>query len=957
MASAKPMEIQENLASTVFNDDARLKKALLQLTAFSPEQLPTNYKPALQSKTVSIEESIASHISKLAEEKSGSTRVAIEQSAYLVGNSNAKGIDPIKSYHQRLYTYAGTACLLLDQLDLPKGTDKEALKNAIFAMVSDEVENTQQAPASYKKAIENYTAKLCQLLIDKKVSYAGKVLDFSTTAKWLIQLEHFYVASLGKPPSQVLRVAESEPAVYHVTEYLPALSEEIKKKYEEVLTEPGPLWFQRLTPPEQLVLKAMVINNHWHKLAFLPSTLDRVPGIRNNRMTRVYVVANGEPKLINTTHASGARVPNGVKGKEERKALSQLNAKAMQALFGDKAIFFANLMTSSILSKPEAKMIIEQKVATEQQFGEKALQANVPVNIMNPMARNAGWKEINRLIANAQLPQEPAVAQLIENLQYLHRQTPLLKGGVITTGLAYLAIRTNSKFLQSLTTVRYGTSLAFAQAYAARLAQLSGLEFSANCKSGKDRTGYVLALAEALAIYQAKYQAIPDMQALNRLPLEQFAMRYFRPVRFQAEERTRQRFARLFAPLYLPHAKAAGNNSPGCDDLKISTIALPRYLRQAIAQYAFVGSGICDMNRPKPRPIITEKSASVFTKLVNMISKFGMGFYNALRGSNGYQQLQDTACQEIEQKSAKPLARLKTVQASKAKSAETYPVLASAPLFVKELNAVLGVEKIGQEAGVVKKVITALATCGLRIEPCAKESAALYHHLNSQPIAVNFGENHTAKQEMARFLHFLAGRKPMGRSGKELAAIASELSAHKDPARPRDAKIASSKSISFLRSLVPDWAKALTRWFKQRLTHTEPTVAASKQVTAPTLQTVSIPFRRNPQNDKAVLTITVNREENNLKLSFDFPQAEQQAVTAATKIIYIDPSEIERLENGDYGYEPKLLIEAPGNKEIKDHLTKDLSIFSHQEPTVQQVLQESSVVIEEANRQIFGRQS
>lgn len=521
----------------------------------------------------STEEKIRSQLETLNSQKSNSEIITFG-SQYLVDTNaaNGKTIDPKLSYQQRVYVYAGTACKLIDLLE--SSTNKEELKNKIFKLATNHAEQDVQGK-SYKKAIADFTGQLCQLLVKNGLQEESKTAaDFNQVARWLTKLEHFYTASLPTP-DMISEVEIDGKIFYHVTEYLSSITPAIKSEFESINTENKPAWFKSLTPPEQKFLSELVEQPNWEdQLRFIPSTLDRTPGNRNRRATHLFQLVDSELKLINTTYASGSIVPNGIQDSKERARITTINTDATVKNLG-KSAFFGNLMTrlgfvEKLLNRlrgsvNDTLMIDEQQTALARAYKESGIvQTNLPTNKLNLLVSNKSWGVIKQLFRTAVTASEDKTAGkdnkgfingLIENLNAIQKLPPLVNSAVI----------------------------AFEAAYAGLLAEKCNQNIHFNCKSGKDRTGYVVALTQTIAAYYATYNTVPD---INKL--------------LKGEKDTCKNFAKLFCPIYVQLAKAAGNNSPGCDDLKLGTIAMPTFLKEALQKFNFYNRGLADMNRPKP---------------------------------------------------------------------------------------------------------------------------------------------------------------------------------------------------------------------------------------------------------------------------------------------------------------------------------------------------------------------
>jgi|GEM_PF-2354201 len=711
------------------------------------------------SSSFSTEGDIKAQIAKLDKQKISSNphdpniySVVRGNKSYSVNTATTKTLNKYTSYQQRVYVYAGAACMLLDQLESEES--KVNIKAALKALADAECKRFSAKPCSdgeYKKRLELYLAEVCRLL-GEKASYQNRPIGVNQAAAWLTKMEHFYVASLGTA-DQISRYTVNKQSFYHVIEYLPGawhiLAEELSRVNK-------PLWFKNLTPPEQNYLTKIVANGDWEKLSFMPSTLDRIPGLRNFRVTKLFMMQGEEPKLIDTIYASGARVPNGIKDSSERQRLAKVSATEMhRQLPAEKDIFAVSLLSRlgpveqflhSLGLINDTVMVDEQHAATQplNNHGRMLYQANVPVNKLNILATDEGWQEIKRIKARVR-PDMPnyRIAQLL--IQYLDE----------IQRLSFV----NPQKILGLNSITRPDALVFAAAYAGLLAKLVGIQTIFNCKSGKDRTGLIEAIQLTLLTNLAAGRGLLDYKDLmaNREPAKDY-------------------FLEAFCPIYVQNARAAGNNSFGCDDLKLGTIALPSFLTERLKQMQFVGSGIANMNRPKPRLGFLEKTKAAikglwfkgldwFTRTPKILPQVAdeerVPLLSKERLSVVEQPLEIEKSLQIEavasnQEEVKQDIKLeitkKTLGIQEIIARDAQHIVNLHKSFIEPFSQFLDDDQ--PNSTILRRMITTLATCGLRAK--TEPNTCLAEYLTGD-IQFTFSDKHTT----AEFINFLAGKELM----------------------------------------------------------------------------------------------------------------------------------------------------------------------------------------------------
>jgi hypothetical protein len=356
-----------------------------------------------------------------------------------------------------------------------------------------------------------------------------------------------------------------------------------------------PLWFQILEPWEQTWLQDRVpkdINHEaWHqfKKIFQPSTMRGIPGLKNARINYLYKRnASGEaPVLLSTNVKCSTYVPYEMdisshaeqteKNMEQMINLLKNDVCSNQLQKYPTFIFFHSLLSDTIGNHVDNHLVNTQikaanKIKENLNYSHLTIMAsNDPVNAFRFLAATNStkrWASANLILKTAQSFIASNKAPSIEQ-QCNH--------SLIVAASKELKKLKSPFFMQP-----QRNKQAFKAAYMEILVEAMGGVVSINCKSGKDRTGWIEIYKTAMLIYFDRY---------NKLP------------RYNDKKTERQQFVHIFVTLFhsMKTQEEAGANTLGSFGMKDNAInrVLCRDIARALGNSYTQSNKRAAWNKPK----------------------------------------------------------------------------------------------------------------------------------------------------------------------------------------------------------------------------------------------------------------------------------------------------------------------------------------------------------------------
>lgn len=222
---------------------------------------------------------------------------------------------------------------------------------------------------------------------------------------------------------------------------------------------------------------------------------------------------------------------------------------------------------------------------------------------------------------------------------------------------------------------------------------------------------------------------------------------------------------------------------------------------------------------------------------------------------------------------------------------------------------------------IIERLVTSLATCGLRAKPKSREPLA--HYINNMPITMNFSES----QEQINFLNFLlAGFDKHSQSQPWVKKLKMVIDTLSKPA-------VANTTVTFNRETskpkkkfsLKGWLNKLINRFKTKRGYEK---LVDDEVSCNLPITLPIKFYCNMHQQIATLHLTI-KESNQIQFSFDFPNTvHNESTNPQDKQIWIDANEIEKLHKGIYHYTADMLAKEPINAAQQNKLAAPNTLFA-----------------------------
>lgn len=299
-----------------------------------------------------------------------------------------------------------------------------------------------------------------------------------------------------------------------------------QEEYLKINDKNKPKWFNKLSIPEQEWYKLQISNGNLKNLNFT-SEMQQGSGLKNFRDHYLFSDIKDKITCLSKNTRLATIVPMYIKDTKERKSHSELNAeqlldhlakksrKNIQEKWGKDTMIKPTVYVHSLLSPlrfdlklgPDTKMTeMQLNALNKMRKNEKYSDINIvvgndPLNFLRFLsAKNQGWNATDKLIEQANI----IFKDVISPTEQQTKNIMLMK--------ATIAQLEN---LKGLPFSNKSNRRVWKAALEEILVEAMGGEVSANCKSGKDRTGLLEIIKNAMVLHYQTHEKLPAFPATD----------------------------------------------------------------------------------------------------------------------------------------------------------------------------------------------------------------------------------------------------------------------------------------------------------------------------------------------------------------------------------------------------------------------------------------------------------
>lgn len=277
------------------------------------------------------------------------TKVRVRDARGLSASEDKLKEDAGEKYAMQILNQARGAILLLDEPGITED-QKERAKNALYQMANEALENIAQLP----ERIKNYNANMLAILSGTGITEAAEKLNF---AKEITSFkdEHEHIATLTSHNGRTICEAD----------VMLELTADQKNQYQKIAEDKGNEvnWFSALPQYKQNLIKG-VAGDIAKGNKIIPAQLRELAGLRNayEKTTAVQVQGANELKVVARAIHCGAPASKSA-DKDSQQVIANQNLEQLQSHYSGNIKVNANILTSNQQEGWISKQIKTAKVS------------------------------------------------------------------------------------------------------------------------------------------------------------------------------------------------------------------------------------------------------------------------------------------------------------------------------------------------------------------------------------------------------------------------------------------------------------------------------------------------------------------------------------------------------------------------------------------------------------------
>lgn len=284
------------------------------------------------------------------EQKLGNgTKVRVRDARGLSASKDELEEDSGEKYAMQILNQARGAILLLDEPGITED-QKETAKNALYKMANEALENIDQLP----EKIKNYNANMLETLSKARITEAAEKLNFAKEIA-SFQDEHEHIATLTRHNNRAICEAD----------VMLELTEAQKSQYQKIAEGKGQEveWFKVLDQYKQNLIKG-VAGDIAKGSKVIPAQLRELAGLRNayEKTTAVQEKVTKELKVVARAIHCGAPASKSA-DKDSQQEIANQNLEQLQSHYPRNIKVNANILTSNQQEGWISKQIKAAKVS------------------------------------------------------------------------------------------------------------------------------------------------------------------------------------------------------------------------------------------------------------------------------------------------------------------------------------------------------------------------------------------------------------------------------------------------------------------------------------------------------------------------------------------------------------------------------------------------------------------